>query len=62
MNQVELFFSIPHRRVLKNSVHNSTDELDHDVYAFLDHWNRVERSPFRWTFTGYPLQVGDRAA
>lgn len=62
MNQVEMFFGILQRRVLKNAVHNSLDELDVDVLAFLDHWNRVERKPFRWTFKGYPLQIGDRAA
>lgn len=62
MNQVEMFFGILQRRVLKNAVHNSTDELDADVMAFLAHWNRRERKPFRWTFKGYPLQVGERAA
>jgi transposase len=62
MNQVEMFFGILQRRVLRGAVHNSTEELDADVLAFLDHWNRVERRAFRWTFTGYPLQVGERAA
>jgi len=62
MNQVEMFFGILQKRVLKGAVHNSVEELDADVLAFLDHWNRVERRPFRWTFTGYPLQIGDRAA
>lgn len=62
MNQVELFFGILHRRVMKNAVHNSLAELDAAVEAFLRRWNKVERRPFRWTFTGYPLQIGDRAA
>lgn len=62
MNQVEMFFGILHRRVLKNGVHNSTAQLDADVIAFLNRWNRVERKPFPWTLKGYPLQVGERAA
>lgn len=62
MNQVEMFFGILHRRVLKNAVHNNTEDLDADVLSFLAHWNRKERKPFRWTFNGYPLQIGVRAA
>jgi transposase len=62
MNQVELFFGILQRRVLKGAVLNSTDELDAAVLAFLDLWNRKVGKPFRWTFTGYPLQIGDSAA
>lgn len=54
VNQVEIFFSILQRRVLRYGVHNSPRELEADVVGFIDLWNRTERHPFRWKFAGYP--------
>lgn len=62
LNQVELWFGILQRRVIKHGVHDSLEQLDDAVEHFIDHWNQHERHPFRWTFTGYPLQVGRSAA
>jgi len=62
VNQIELFFGILHRRILKYGVHNSLEELDIDVMGFIDHWNKHEAHPFLWTFKGYPLQIGLKAA
>lgn len=58
VNQVECFFSIVQRRCLANGSFRSTEELRQAVLAFIDHWNREQAHPFRWTFTGYPLQTG----
>jgi hypothetical protein len=57
VNQVELFFSILHRQCLRDGSFRSTDELRAAVLAFIAAWNHRAR-PFRWTFTGYPLQAG----
>lgn len=62
VNQVELLFGILQRRVIRYGVFNSLDELDEAVIAFLDHWNEYEGHPFNWTFKGYPLQIGAKAA
>jgi len=62
VNQVEIFFSIVHKRVLRYCVYCSTAELARAVRGFLSHWNRREAHPFRWTFKGYPLQRGRKAA
>jgi len=62
VNQVELFFGILHRRVLKYAVHDSLDELDAAVLGFIEHWTAHEAHPIRWTLTGYPLQMGREAA
>ncbi|MGH7176950.1 MAG: hypothetical protein ACREJC_06195, partial [Tepidisphaeraceae bacterium] len=51
--------------LLANGSFRSTTELRTAVLAFIDYWNREKARPFRWTFTGYPLQTGielDRAA
>lgn len=61
VNQVELFFGILHKRLLRYCVYHSVDDLTAAINAFLAHWNRAEAHPFRWTFKGYPLQTG-RAA
>jgi transposase len=63
VNQVEVFFSILGRRVLRHEVYDHVDDLTEAVTGFLDHWNEHEKHPFRWTFKGYPLQTGhDKAA
>ena len=62
VNQVELFFSILERQCLRDASFLSTDELRTAVLDFIAHWNRAKARPFRWTFTGYPLQAGLVAA
>ncbi len=52
VNQIEIWFSILHRRVLKFGSFASTAELTRAVACFNAHWNRREAHPFRWTFTG----------
>jgi len=54
VNQVEVFFGIVSRRVLRYSVHTSKKQLADSLLGFIDHWNKHEKHPFRWTFTGYP--------
>ena len=62
VNQIELWFGILQRRVIEGGVFNSLEELDEAVLGFTEHWNEHERKPFKWTFTGYPLQTGLAAA
>jgi transposase len=56
LNQVELFFSILERRLLKHGEFASTDELARRVIAFINDYNR-RAAPFRWTYDGRPLKV-----
>ncbi len=58
VNQVELFFSILQRQCLREGSFRSPEELRQAVRAFVAAWNRDRAHPFRWTFTGYPLQAG----
>lgn len=50
MNQVEIWFSILHRRVLQHGDFATRPRQRLQVEAFVRHWNRVERHPFRWTW------------
>lgn len=57
LNQVEIRFSILARRLLKRSSFVSLDDLKERVLAYIDYFNAVLAKPFRWTFTGRPLQA-----
>jgi transposase len=56
LNQVELFFSILERRLLRRGEFVSTDELADRIIAFIKDYNR-RAAPYRWTYDGRPLQV-----
>lgn len=55
LNQIELWFAILSRRVLRYGNFDTPDELEHTTIAFVERWNRVEAHPFRWTCEGLPL-------
>lgn len=52
VNQIEQWFSILQRRVLRHGCFEDAEHLVRDVEGFIWWWNRVERAPFRWTFDG----------
>ncbi|HLM18949.1 MAG TPA: IS630 family transposase [Acidimicrobiia bacterium] len=56
LNQVELFFSILQRRLLRYGEFDSVDDLADRVIAFINDYNRRAR-PFRWTYDGRPLKA-----
>jgi len=56
LNQVELFFSILERRLLRNGEFDSVDDLADRIIAFINDDNRRAR-PVRWTYDGRPLKV-----
>lgn len=57
LNQIEIWFSILMRRLLKRGSFSSLAELEARILAFIDYFNRVAAKPFKWTFTGRPLQA-----
>lgn len=56
LNQVELWFSILVRRLLRRASFGSTDELRARILAFIAYVNRHAK-PFRWTYSGRSLRV-----
>lgn len=62
MNQVEIWFSILHRRVLQYGSFDAPARLKHAVESFIRHWNRHERHPFRWTWRTDKRQTKKRTA
>lgn len=57
LNQVEIWFSILVRRLLKRASFRSTEELRERILAFIDYFNRTMAKPFKWTYTGRALTV-----
>jgi transposase len=62
VNQVEIWFSILQRRVLKHASFATCDALKAAVRAFVRHWNQREAHPFRWTFRGFRKKVAGALA
>jgi len=57
LNQVEIWFSILVRRVLKRASFPSTADLRQQILDFIAYFNEHLAHPFKWTYTGKPLTV-----
>jgi len=57
MNQVEIWFSILARKLLKRGNFTSVENLIAKVLAFIDYYNRTMAKPFKWTYTGKALSA-----
>ena len=55
LNQVEMWFSIWTRRLLKRGNFKSTEQLKQRILAFIECFNQTHAKPFRWTYIGKPL-------
>ncbi|MBE0690333.1 MAG: transposase [Anaerolineae bacterium] len=55
MNQIEIWFSILSRKLLKRGTFSSVADLKAKVLAFIAYFNRTMAKPFRWTYQGKAL-------
>ena len=55
LNQVEIWFSILVRRLLKWARFTSVTELRQRLLAFMEYFNKTMAKPFKWTYMGRPL-------
>jgi len=53
INQIEIWFGILQKKVLKYGSFQSEKELKDKVEQYIDHWNQKECHPFKWQFRGY---------
>jgi putative transposase len=56
LNQIEIWFSILVRRVLKRGNFASVDALRARILEFIAYFNQTAK-PFKWTYTGRPLVI-----
>lgn len=57
LNQIELWFSILVRRLLKRGNFTSVEHLRECILAFSAYFNKTMAKPFKWTYKGRPLTV-----
>ena len=55
LNQVEIWFSILTRCLLKRGSFTSIADLKRRILGFIAHHNEMFAKPFRWTYIGKPL-------
>jgi len=56
MNQIEIWFGILVRKVIRRGNFASLADLQQKLEAFVDYFNRTMAKPFKWTYRGKPLQ------
>lgn len=56
LNQIELFFSILTRRLLRRGEFSSRQDLADKIENFIEVYDRTAK-PFRWTYDGSPLKA-----
>ena len=57
MNQIEIWFSILARKVIKRGNFSSVTDLVAKMLAFVNYYNRTMAKPFKWTYQGKALAV-----
>jgi transposase len=56
LNQIEIFFSILWRRLLKHGIFTSEVDLAEQMLAYIETYNQTAK-PFKWTYTGKVLEA-----
>ena len=56
LNQIEIFFSILWRRLLKHGIFTSEQDLAEQMLAFVETYNQTA-TPFKWTYAGKVLET-----
>jgi len=57
MNQIEIWFSILTRKLLKRGSFGSKEDLTAQILAFIDPYNQTWAKAFKWTYQGKVLTV-----
>ena len=57
MNQIEIWFSILVRKVIKRGNFISVDDLKRKVLALIEYYNLTMAKPFKWTYKGKALNA-----
>ena len=56
LNQIEIFFSILYRRLLKHGIFTSEPDLAEQMLAFIETYNQTAK-PFAWSYSGKTLNA-----
>ena len=56
LNQIEIWFGILNKRLLKRKSYSSVKELEASILRFVEQYN-VTAHPFKWNYKGIPLSA-----
>jgi transposase len=59
LNQVEMWFSVLARRVIRRGNFLSKADLARKILAYIAYYNAYKAHPYAWTYRGKPLVSGD---
>ena len=57
MNQIEIWFGILMRKVVRRGNFVSKENLKTKIDAFIDYFNKTMAKPFKWTYSGKVLHA-----
>lgn len=57
LNQIEIWFSILSKKLLRNGNFTSKQDLKEQVLRFISYFNTVLAKPFKWTYNGKPCSI-----
>ncbi len=57
LNQVEIWFSILAKKLMKWGNFKSKEDLQRQLENFIEYFNQTMAKPFKWTFKGFPLRI-----
>ena len=57
LNQIEIWFSILVRKLLRRGSFVSQDDLKNRILKFIDYFNQTMAKPFKWTYKGKVLAI-----
>ena len=57
LNQIEIWFSILVRKLLRRASFLSQDDLKNRILNFIDYFNQTMAKPFKWTYKGKVLAI-----
>ena len=57
LNQVEIWFSILSKKLIKWGNSTSQEDLQGQLEKFIEYFNETMAKPFKWTFKGFPLRI-----
>lgn len=55
LNQVEIWFGVLSRKILKRGNFTSMKNLERKIRGFIDYFNRTMAKAYKWTYKGLPL-------
>jgi len=57
LNQIEIWFSILVRKLLRRASFVSQDELKNRILNFINYFNKTMAKPFKWIYKGKVLAI-----